>query len=108
MDLYGFEDAARFYFGKSTQDLTLSEVATLVGILPAPNSFNPVQNYQIAIEKRNRVLYRMLSLGMIDQQEADRARRSRIEFNTKAIEIIQGTISPYYYIHVCSELENLL
>ena len=108
LDLYGFEDAARFYFGKSTQDLTLSEVATLVGILPAPNSFNPVQNYQIAIEKRNRVLYRMLSLDMIDKQEADRARRSRIEVNPKAIEIIQGTIAPYYYSHVFSELENLL
>ena len=108
LNLYGFEDAARFYFGKSAQDLNLSEAATLVGILPAPNSFNPVQNYQIAIEKRDRVLYRMLSLGMISQKEADRARRSRIEINSKAIEIIQSTIAPYYYSHVFSELENLL
>ena len=108
LDLYGFEDAARFYFGKSAQNLTLSEAATLVGILPAPNIFNPVQNYQIAIEKRDGVLYRMLSLGMIDQQEADRARRSLIEINPKAIEIIQSTIAPYYYSHVFSELENLL
>ncbi|TAD94642.1 MAG: FHA domain-containing protein, partial [Oscillatoriales cyanobacterium] len=37
IDLYGFEDAARFYFGKSAKDLTLSESATLAGILPAPN-----------------------------------------------------------------------
>ncbi len=108
LDLYGFEDAARFYFGKSATDLTLSEAATLVGILPAPNSFNPVQNYQIAIEKRDRVIYRMLSLGMINKQEADRARRSRVEINPKAIEIIQSTIAPYYYSYVFSELENLL
>ncbi|NET27622.1 PBP1A family penicillin-binding protein [Okeania sp. SIO1I7] len=108
LDLYGFEDASRFYFGKSAQDLTLSEAATLVGILPAPNTFNPVENYQIAIEKRDGVIYRMLSLGMIDQQEADRARRSRVEINPKAIEILQSTIGPYYYSYVFSELEELL
>ncbi|NEQ37949.1 MAG: FHA domain-containing protein [Okeania sp. SIO3I5] len=108
LDLYGFEDAARFYFGKSATDLTLSEAATLVGILPAPNSFNPVQNYEIAVQKRDGVLYRMLSLGMIDQQEADRARRSRIEINPKAKEVIQGTLAPYYYSYVFTELEQLL
>ncbi|NER04355.1 MAG: penicillin-binding protein, partial [Okeania sp. SIO3C4] len=108
LDLYGFEDASRFYFGKSAQDLTLSEAATLVGILPAPNTFNPVENYQIAIEKRDGVIYRMLSLGMIDQQQADRARRSRVEINPKAIEILQSTIAPYYYSYVFSELEELL
>ncbi|NEO57713.1 MAG: FHA domain-containing protein [Okeania sp. SIO3B5] len=108
LDLYGFEDASRFYFGKSAQDLTLSEAATLVGILPAPNTFNPVENYQLAIEKRDRVIYRMLSLGMIDQQEADRARRSRVDINPKAIQIFQGTIAPYYYSYVFSELEELL
>ena len=108
LDLYGFEDAARFYFGKSATDLTLSEAATLVGILPAPNSFNPVENYEKAVQQRDGVLYRMLSLGMIDQEQADRARRSRIEINPKAIEIIQGTIAPYYYSHVFNELEELL
>ena len=108
LDLYGFEDASKFYFGKSAEDLSLSEAATLVGILPAPNSFNPVQNYEMALKKRDRVIYRMLTLGMIDEQEADRARRSRIEINPQAIEIIQSTIAPYYYSHVFSELEDLL
>jgi membrane peptidoglycan carboxypeptidase len=54
-NLYGFEDAAQFYFDKSARDLTLSEAATLVGILPGPNAFNPVQNYDAAVWYRNRV-----------------------------------------------------
>lgn len=108
IDLYGFEDAARFYFGKSAKDLTLSEAATLVGILPAPNSFNPIQNYQLAVEYRDRVLERMQSMGMISQQEADRARRSRIEINPKAREFLQSTIAPYFYSYIFSELEFLL
>jgi penicillin-binding protein 1A len=108
LDLYGFEDAAQFYFGKSAVNLTLSEAATLVGILPAPNSFNPVQDYQAAVKQRDGVIYRMRALGMITQEEADRARRSRIEINPKAKEILSQTIAPYFYSYVFDELELLL
>lgn len=108
IDLYGFEDAARFYFGKSAKDLNLSEAATLVGILPAPNSFNPIQNYQLAVEYRDRVIERMRAMGSVSQEEADRARRSRIEINPKAREFLQSTIAPYFYSYVFDELEFLL
>lgn len=108
IDLYGFEDAARFYFGKSTQELTLSEAATLAGILPAPNRFNPIQNYELALQYRNRVIERMRALGKISQEEADRARRSRIEINPEAREILESTVAPYFYDHVFVELEQLL
>ncbi|HIK33806.1 MAG TPA: transglycosylase domain-containing protein [Oscillatoriales cyanobacterium M59_W2019_021] len=108
LDLYGFEDAAQFYFGKSASDLSLSEAATLVGILPAPNSFNPIQNYQLAVEYRDRVIERMRALGMISQDEANRARRSRIEINPKAREVLESTIAPYFYDYIFSELESLL
>ncbi|MDJ0726851.1 MAG: PBP1A family penicillin-binding protein [Prochloraceae cyanobacterium] len=105
---YGFEDAARFYFEKSAADLTLSEAATLVAILPAPNSYNPVQDYQTAVKFRNRVISRMLSQGMISKLEADRARRSRIEVSPKARETFANTVAPYYYAHVFTELRQLL
>ena len=104
----GFEDAARFYFDKSAKDLTLSEAATLVGILPAPNSFNPVRDYSSAIDYRNRVINRMAEQGKISSQEADRARRSRIEISPKAQEELQSAIAPYYYGYVMQELETLL
>ncbi|MEM9214246.1 MAG: transglycosylase domain-containing protein [Cyanobacteria bacterium P01_F01_bin.150] len=104
----GFEDAAQFYFGKPAKNLTLSEAATLVGILPGPNSFNPVQDYDKAASLRNRVLNRMVELGMVSKKEADRAKRSRIEVNPAAIEELQSTIAPYFYAHIFSELEDLL
>jgi penicillin-binding protein 1A len=105
---YGFEDAAQFYFAKSAKDLTLSEAATLVGILPAPNRFNPVQDYNTAVEFRDRVLNRMAAQGMVSAQEAQRARRSRIEINPAAIEELQSTVAPYFYSEVFAELETLL
>lgn len=105
---YGFEDAAQFYFGKTAKELSLSEAATLVGILPAPNAFNPVRDYGTAVEFRDRVLNRMVVLGMVSQEEAQRARRSRIEINPKAIKELESTIAPYFYAEVFSEIEALL
>ena len=106
--IYGFEDASQFYFGKSAKQLTLAESATLVGILPAPNSFNPVRNYKAAIEYRDRVISRMAEQGAVSQEDAQRARRSRIEISPKARQELQSTIAPYYYSQVFNELEDLL
>lgn len=106
--VYGFEDAAQFYLGKSARDLDLSEAATLVGVLPAPNRYNPVRDYQQAIAQRNGVIQRMLELGMISPEEASRARRSRIEVNPKAKEELGSTRAPYFYDQVFADLQSLL
>lgn len=111
VDTYGFEDAARYYFDKSVQDLTLSEAATLVGILPAPNSFNfcgDLSSRQRAVEYRNRVINRMLAQGRIEQTEATRARRSPIDVSAKVCEEQASTIAPYFYSYVFQELQAIL
>lgn len=105
---YGFEDASQFYFGKTAKDLSLSEAATLVGILPAPNNFNPVRDYNTAVQLRDRVIERMTALGMVSAEEAQRARRSRIEINPAAIEELESIRAPYFYNQVFAELQELL
>ena len=107
-NLYGFEDAAQFYFNKSAANLNLTETATLVAILPAPNAYNPVQDYATALELRNRVIERMFSLGMISYEEASRARRSRIEISPQARKLLSQTIAPYFYSYVYQEMNSLL
>ncbi|MDM7326826.1 MAG: transglycosylase domain-containing protein [Thermosynechococcus sp. Uc] len=104
----GFEDAAQFYFDKPAKDLTLNEAATLVGILPAPNRFNPVRDYDAAVDYRNRVILRMVQQGYISKEEGDRARRSRIEISPKARELLTAQRFPYYTDHVYQELAQLL
>lgn len=104
----GFEDAAQFYFDKSAADVSLVEAATLVAILPAPNSYNPVQDYDTAVQLRDRVIERMAQLGMISQEEANQARRSRIEVSPTAAEILSSTIAPYFYSHIFTELRQRL
>ncbi len=105
---YGFEDASQFYFEKSAAELTLSEAASLVAILPAPNLYNPVKDYQTAVALRNRIIDRMVKLGMVDEAAADRARRSRIEVSPKARETLSSTPAPYFYAYVLDELQTLL
>jgi 1A family penicillin-binding protein len=105
---YGFEDAAQFYFDKSASDLNLSEAATLVAILPAPNAYNPVRNYETAVQLRDRVINRMAKLGMVTPEEAQRARRSRIEVSPKAKQTFSEIRAPYFYSHVLVELKALL
>ncbi len=105
---FGFEDAAQFYLGKSAKDVDLSEAAMLAGILPAPNRYNPVRDYDRAIAQRNGVLQRMQELGMISAEEAQRARRSRIQVNPKAKEQLDSIRAPYYHDQVYADLEALL
>lgn len=108
VEAYGFEDAAQFYFDKSAKDLTLSEAATLVAVLPAPNRINPIQDYNTALQYRDRVIVRMRSSGMISDTEANQARRSRIDVSPKARQFLSSTKAPYFYSYVFDELRSLL
>ena len=75
---YGVESASKFYFGKSAKDLTLSEAATICGISNAPNDYNPVDNYELAIKRRNVVLDNMLKGGYITKKECKKAKKEEI------------------------------
>ncbi len=105
---YGFEDAAQFYFDKSATELDIAEAATLVAMLPAPNLYNPVQDYDTSVQLRNRVIDRMASLRTISPEEAARARRSRINISPKARKALANSKAPYFYAHVFQELRQLL
>ncbi|HLP91933.1 MAG TPA: transglycosylase domain-containing protein [Nostocaceae cyanobacterium] len=110
-DTSGFEDASRYYFDKSAKELTLAEAATLVGILPAPNAFDfcgDGPNKFTAADYRNRVIKRMLEMGKITPEEANRARRSTVQVSPKVCERQAKTIAPYFYNYVFQELEAIL
>ncbi len=76
---YGVEAAARQYFGKSSQDLTLSEAATIAGLCQSPNRGNPINNPQAAAIRRDIVLRQMLDRDFITQEEYEAALMEDIE-----------------------------
>ncbi len=75
---YGFEAAAQVYYGKNLADLTLAELAMIAGLPKAPSRYNPVVNPSRALIRRNWILQRMLSLGMIDKESYQTAVEAEI------------------------------
>ncbi len=70
---YGIKTAADGYFHKKLHDLTLKEIAILVGLPKAPSTYAPTKNYDISMGRANRVIKRMKVLGWIDDQTYEKS-----------------------------------
>lgn len=73
---YGFEAAAKAYFDKPAADLTVSETAMLVGIIPSPSYWDPrfgEESKAMAEQKWARVLRNMADMGYITEEERSSA-----------------------------------
>src|SRR5271168_2663905 len=71
---YGVAAASEVYFGKTLDQLSIAEMATLAGIPTAPSTINPVANAQAATVRRAHVLGRMLELHYITPAEYEAAK----------------------------------
>ncbi len=84
---YGIGAAAQVYFGKTVDQLSLSEMAMIAGLPKAPSTFNPLYSQDRALLRRNTVLARMLDQHYISQAEYDDARSTPLEAHYHAPEI---------------------
>ena len=104
---YGVADAAWVYFGKSAKDLTLSEAATLAGVVPAPSTYSPLTNKELATKRRNLVLQRMVEEGFISPQEAKQAMAAPLTTNPKRLKRLVRKAS-YFTDYVEQELPKYI
>lgn len=70
---YGIGAAAERYFGKSAQELTISEAALLAGIIKSPSSYAPHLNIDAALGRREYVIKAMEREGFISTADANAA-----------------------------------
>lgn len=105
---FGIENAAQAYFGIPASQLSLSQSALLVGLLPAPSAYSPLSNDpQRAINRRNIVLNEMVEEQYITQAEADAAAAAPLEFNPSlAKDDGLNTLAPHFAIYVKNEMIN--
>ena len=82
-NFYGIETAAKGYFGKDVQDLSLAEYASLTGITNWPNRYMPIneKNKKANIERAHLCLRLMLEQELITQTQYDKAKAEKIVFN---------------------------
>jgi penicillin-binding protein 1A len=102
---YGVEMASRIYFGKSIQDITLSEAALLAGLIKAPATYSPYNDLTKAKERQQLVLARMEEEGYIKRSEKENAlkrpiflssARAGMEANNYFIEYVRKYLEDKY------------
>ena len=74
---YGVKTAADGYFHKDLKDLTLKEMALLVGLPKAPSYYAPTKNYDISLGRANRVVERLYALAWIDKEQYEKALKEK-------------------------------
>lgn len=75
---YGVTMASYRYFNRPPSRLTTGQMALLAGILPAPSLFNPLDNPERAQIQRDRVLSRLLAMGILSDDEFERLKAQPI------------------------------
>ncbi|MDX1808756.1 MAG: PBP1A family penicillin-binding protein [Sulfurospirillaceae bacterium] len=100
---YGVKTAALGYFNKNLDQLSLKEIAMLVGLPRAPSSYDPTRHIDISLSRANRVIYRMYSLGWISKQQYEKATR---EYPIVFDETLTKNKAPYVVDEVIKKLSK--
>jgi len=103
--VYGIGAAAMKYFSKPVQRLTVSEAATLIGILKAPTRYNPIDQPEAALGRRNVILNNMRVCNYLTEEEYQKAIQEPIAVNT-SLDMDDVGIAPYFTEMVRQELEG--
>lgn len=96
---FGIEMAARTYFDKSANKLTIGEGAMLIGMLKGTSYYNPVFNLERATARRNVVLSQMVKRGVLSPAAYEAAKRRPIDLDFERQQEARG-IAPHFAEHV--------
>lgn len=92
---YGVAAASLNYFGKSVNELTLTEAAYLAALPKAPNNYHPFRRTQAALDRRNYVIDRMVENGYVKKEEGDAAKSQTLGVSLRAVS--PNTISAGFF-----------
>src|SRR5205085_3468638 len=77
-NVFGIRNAAKTFFKKEPDRLTIEEAAVLVGMVNGPGIYNPRTNPKLAFQRRNLVLDRMASSNYLTDTQADSLKKTKI------------------------------
>jgi len=100
---YGVEAATKRFFGKESALLTIDEAALLVGLLPAPASYSPINHPDRAIRRRNTVLRLLRDQNYITNSEYEEGRSKTLE---SVQDLPKRGSAPYFTEYVRRILEK--
>ncbi|RMH44767.1 MAG: hypothetical protein D6689_01680 [Deltaproteobacteria bacterium] len=95
---YGVKAAARRYFSKELDELTLAQMALIAGLAQAPSRDSPLRHPDRARARRNDVLDKMVRFGFATAEEAAAAKAEPLGLAPRRD--VFGEVSPYFAEHV--------
>ncbi len=101
---YGAQTAAQSYFNKPASELNLPEAALMAGLIQAPETYSPFNNYSQAKQRQKVVLDRMADLGWITPEEAREAHQAPLGVGKPTS--WQASKLPYVTDTVMKELQD--
>lgn len=103
-NIYGVEEAAQTFFGKSAKNVTLAEAAYLAALPQAPSYYSPYGNHRSDLDARkNLVLSKMLEHKLISQNIHDQAKNEKVTFLPSKFASIKA---PHFVMYVKEYLEK--
>ncbi|MCT7548884.1 PBP1A family penicillin-binding protein [Aliarcobacter butzleri] len=100
---YGIKTAAKGYFNKDLYELSLKEIAILVGLPRAPSFYDPTRNLQVSLARANQVITRLDTLGWITKEQYEEAIN---ETPTIHNQTLTKNVAPYAIDYAISQLIN--
>ncbi|MEO5897649.1 MAG: PBP1A family penicillin-binding protein [Vicinamibacterales bacterium] len=100
--IHGVPEASRLFFGKDVANVSLSEAATIAGVIQSPPRHSPFNNPDGSKERRNVVLRAMADSGYITTDAADRASREPLQVSARSLE----NEAPYFVDYISQELQD--
>jgi penicillin-binding protein 1B len=103
VSIYGVGEAAHRYFSKNLDELSIDEIALIVGLIKGPNAYSPVKNVEDATRRRNVVLRRLKEEGILTEDAVAEAinRPVKVMLNQDVL-----TDAPYFVDHLLREIEQ--
>ena len=100
--IHGVAEAARLFFAKDISNVSLTEAATIAGVIQSPSRLSPFNNTDRARERRNVVLRTMVDSGFVSDDAATRAAKEPLLMAARALE----AEAPYFVDFVSQELQD--
>jgi penicillin-binding protein 1A len=105
-NVFGIEAASQRFFSASVQDLKMEESAILIGLLKANSYYNPRNQPEHALERRNVVLNQCRKYAYLSQQQYDSL--STLPLTLHYSNLSKDGIAPYFMEQVKGELKTIL
>ncbi len=104
--MYGVENAANFYFNKSSKELDLAEAAMITGIPKSPSNYSPIVDFNTAKKRQLLVLDALVANKIITEEEKNKAYQEELHIVGEK-NIKNSSTLMYFHDAVLEELETI-